>query len=247
MRIYAIGDIHGQLDMLKAAHERIAADKARVGDPDAKIVHLGDYTDRGPDSCGVLQYLIDGAAAGAPWIMLRGNHDRMFCRFVSHGIAHDRQIKSGKSWLNPSLGGVETLASYGVKANDENHETAHLAALKHVPSEHVRFLSDLPLTYKWGDYLFVHAGVRPGVKLKKQVEEDLIWIRNGWLDYSGKLPWCVVHGHTVVDRPTHFGNRIAIDTGAGYGRPLTVLVIEDGQPEIVTATGRAPLEHCQPS
>ena len=118
MRIYAIGDIHGQLDMLKAAHARIEADKARVGDPDAQIIHLGDYTDRGPDSNGVIQYLIDGIAAGKPWLAIRGNHDRMFSRFVRHGIAHDAQIKSGKSWLHPALGGVDTLASYGVDAED---------------------------------------------------------------------------------------------------------------------------------
>lgn len=247
MRIYAIGDIHGQLDMLKAAHARIEADKARVGDPDARIIHLGDYTDRGPNSAGVIQYLMDGIAKGEPWRAIRGNHDRMFTRFVRHGIAHDNlHIKSGKSWLHPALGGTETLASYGVEAEDGDFEIAHMRAKKSVPEAHIDFVESLPLTYAWNDYLFVHAGIRPKVAVEKQDEEDLIWIRDGWLDYHGPLPFTVVHGHTALDEATHFGNRIDIDTGAGYGRPLTAMVIENGHEEVVTATGRAPLTHVTP-
>lgn len=247
MRIYAIGDIHGQIDMLKAAHARIAADKARVGDQQAQVVHLGDYTDRGPDSRAVVEFLRQGVERGEPWIVLRGNHDRMFCRFVRNGIAHDDNIKSGKSWLHPALGGVETLASYGVEAEDGAFEIGHMRAAKTVPVAHMEFLESRPLTYVWDDYLFVHAGVRPGVDLAEQDEEDLIWIRDGWLNHKGALPWTVVHGHTALDDATHFGNRIDIDTGAGYGRPLTVLVIEDGHEEIVTDSGRAPLTHVSPS
>lgn len=243
MRIYAIGDVHGQLDMLKAAHARIDRDKTEVGDATAQIVHLGDYTDRGPDTRGVIQYLMDGVAAGEPWIVLRGNHDRMFCRFVRHGIAHDVAIKSGKTWLHPALGGVETLASYGVEAEDGAFEIAHMRAQKAVPEAHLDFLESRPLIYEWEGYVFVHAGLRPGVPLADQDEEDLIWIRDGWLDYRGALPFTVVHGHTVVDEPTHFGNRIDIDSGAGYGRPLSVLVIENAHEEIVGVTGRQPLAH----
>lgn len=247
MRIYAIGDIHGQLDMLKAAHARIEADKARVGDTDARVIHLGDYVDRGPDSAGVIQYLMDGMAAGKPWRAIRGNHDRMFTRFVRHGIAHDNaHIKSGKSWLHPALGGPTTLASYGVEAVDGEFEIAHMRAKKAVPEAHLDFVENLPLTYAWGDYLFVHAGIRPRVAVEHQSEEDLIWIREGWLDYHGPLPFTVVHGHTALDEATHFGNRIDIDTGAGYGRPLSVLVIENSHEEIVTETGRAHLTHANP-
>lgn len=247
MRIYAIGDIHGQLDMLKAAHARIAADKERVGDKEAQIVHLGDYTDRGPDSKGVIQYLMDGVAAGEPWVVLRGNHDVMFTRFVRHCNPHDAHIKSGKSWLHPALGGPTTLASYGVEAEDGHFESAHILAKKAVPEAHLDFIDNAPTSFQWEGYLFVHAGVRPGVALADQDDEDLMWIREGWLDYHGKLPWKVVHGHTALDDATDFGNRIDIDTGAGYGRPMTALVIEDGREEIVTATGRAPLQHVQPA
>ncbi|WP_439103348.1 metallophosphoesterase family protein [Celeribacter marinus] len=243
MRIYAIGDIHGQLDMLKAAHARIEADKARVGDADAQIVHLGDYTDRGPDSRGVIQYLKDGVERGEPWVLIRGNHDRMFTRFARFGIAHDERIKSGLSWLDPRLGGQTTLASYGVESEDGAFELAHMRAKKAVPDDHLTFLEGLPLTYEWEGYLFVHAGINPKVALADQDEDDLIWIREGWLDFHGHLPLRVVHGHTALDAPTHFGNRIDIDTGAGYGRPMTALVIENGHEEVVTQTGRAPLEH----
>lgn len=245
MRIYAIGDIHGQLDMLKDAHARIEADKARLGDPDAQIIHLGDYTDRGANSSGVIEYLMTGISEGKPWRAIRGNHDRMFTRFVRFGIAHDAQIKSGKSWLNPSLGGVTTLASYGVEAVDGDFEAAHIEARKAVPDAHLAFLDALPLHIQIGDYLFVHAGVRPGVALEEQAEDDLIWIREGWLDYHGPLPWTVVHGHTALDEPTHFGHRIDIDSGAGYGKPLTAIVIEGPHQEIVTQSGRAPISHFQ--
>ncbi|AJE44748.1 metallophosphoesterase family protein [Celeribacter indicus] len=246
MRIYAIGDIHGQLDMLKAAHARIAADKARVGDKGARIIHVGDYVDRGPDSRAVIDYLMAGIAAGHPWRVLCGNHDRMFTRFVRHGIAHDDNIKSGKSWLHPALGGARTLASYGVEAEDGAFEVAQMRAARAVPEAHLDFLETAPLTYAWGDYLFVHAGIRPRVPVERQTENDLIWIRAGWLDYRGPLPFTVVHGHTALDEPTHFGHRIDIDSGAGYGRPLTALVIENGIEEVVTETGRAPLAHAVP-
>ncbi|SLN14882.1 Bis(5'-nucleosyl)-tetraphosphatase PrpE [asymmetrical] [Aquimixticola soesokkakensis] len=247
MRIYAIGDIHGQIDMLHAAHARIEADKKRVGDPDALIVHLGDYTDRGPDSAAVVQLLIDGLAEGKPWIVLRGNHDRMFCRFVRNGDAFDNDhILSGKSWLNKSLGGKETLASYGVEATDFEFEAGWEAARKGVPMAHIEFLENCPMSYEFDGCLYVHAGVRPGVALEDQSEEDLLWIRNGWLDYEGELPWLVIHGHTALEEATHFGNRVDLDTGAGYGRPLTAAVIENGEVEILTDDGRKPITRAEP-
>jgi serine/threonine protein phosphatase 1 len=247
MRTYAIGDIHGQLDMLKAAHAHIEADKIRVGDPDAQIIHLGDYVDRGPDSKGVIDYLMDGMANGKPWQAIMGNHDQMFCYFVRDGIAHDDEIKADLSWLNPRLGGDTTLASYGVTSVDGEFEAGMLASQKAVPEEHLQFLENLPLKIQVGNYVFVHAGVRPGVPLEEQTRNDMIWIRDGWLDYTGELPYMVVHGHTAIENPTHFGNRIDIDTGAGRGRYLTAIVVEDDEQFVITATGREALTKADPA
>jgi hypothetical protein len=110
MRHYVIGDIHGQIDMLKSAHARIAQDRKRTGDEEAPIIHLGDLVDRGPDSAGVIDLLLTGAKNGKPWITLKGNHDRMFSRFARQGIHHDARISSGLSWLDPRLGGIEKPA-----------------------------------------------------------------------------------------------------------------------------------------
>ena len=241
MRIYAIGDIHGQLAELKAAHARITADRARCGDQDALIVHLGDLTDRGPDSAGVLDYLIAGHAAGEPWITLRGNHDRMFLRFITLGDPHDHNIKSGLGWLNDRLGGDATLASYGIDAHEADPEDAFARAIKAVPQAHIDFLADRPLTYLTDELLFVHAGIRPGVPLERQREDDLIWIRDPFLYHTAAYPWLIVHGHTALDAPTHFGNRIDLDSGAGYGRPLTAAVFEARECWVLSDDGRVPL------
>ena len=246
MRIYAIGDIHGHILELKATHARIKADMERVGDTTAKIVHVGDYTDRGPASREVIEYLMDGIARGEPWICLRGNHDRLFTRFVRDMTAFDDNMPPELSFLNPRIGGNTTLASYGVTTVDYEFEAAFEAAQTAVPKEHLDFIEGLPLYYEWDKYLFVHAGIQPGVPLEQQSEEDLIWIRKGWLDYEGDLPWIVVHGHTAVNLPSQFGNRIDIDTGAGYGWPVTAIVIEGDTQEVVTDTGRAPLTKADP-
>ena len=143
--LYAIGDIHGHKNWLDQVLDQIAAD----GGPDAEIVFLGDYTDRGPDSRGVVQTLIDGVAAGKPWHILRGNHDRMFCRFVDEGLLHDAQILSGKGWLHPALGGIETLASYGVTATESDDVMEILdAARAAIPRAHTDFLARRPLTFE---------------------------------------------------------------------------------------------------
>ncbi len=235
---YAIGDIHGQMACLDSVLLQIEAD----GGPDAEIVFLGDYTDRGPDSRAVVQTLIDGVAAGKRWHVLRGNHDRMFCRFVDEGVLHDERILSGKGWLHPALGGVATLASYGVAASDDGDVMRMLDdARDAVPRAHTDFLANRPLTLERDGKLFVHAGIRPGVPLADQNEDDLIWIRGGFLDYTDPHPWLVVHGHTALDQPEHFGNRIDLDGGAGYGRPLYPAVFEGDDVWLLTGDGRVPL------
>jgi serine/threonine protein phosphatase 1 len=239
MRIYAIGDIHGQLDMLRAAHARIAADRTVAGDPDAPVVHLGDLVDRGPDSRGVIDLLIRGIADGAPWIVLKGNHDRMFVNFLRHGIAHDSGLRRELTWLDPPLGGDRTLASYGVQLRRwTSLRSAWDAALAAVPREHLDFLLNLPLMHQTEDLLFVHAGIRPGVPIDAQVEEDLVWIRGPFLEDTRDHGKIVVHGHTPVEAPEHYGNRVDLDTGAGFGRALTAAVFEGRDCFILTENGR---------
>lgn len=236
--LYAIGDIHGQMHALETVLGQVEAD----GGADAEIVFLGDYTDRGPDSRAVIECLLDGVNGGKPWTVLRGNHDRMFCRFVDEGLLHDERILSGKGWLHPALGGVETLASYGVTASQDGDIEAILAAARDViPRAHTDFLWDRPLTFEHDGKLFVHAGIKPGVALDRQDEDDLIWIREGFLDYTGTYPWLIVHGHTALEHPTHFGNRIDLDGGAGYGRPLHAAVFEGTEAWVLTDQGRTPL------
>lgn len=253
--IYAIGDIHGQLGQLNRALALIEAD----GGPNAQIVFLGDYTDRGSDSHGVIDRLIRGQRDHG-WICLKGNHDRMFQRFVQDGIIHDNRIRSGLSWLNPRLGGPATLASYGLAGEVElDHPYKQLEALvrygqwtdvdtlaqearEAVPSAHIDFLSNLPLKHETDDLFFVHAGIRPGLPLAWQEEDDLLWIRDGFLEDRRNHGPLIVHGHTALDAPEHFGNRVDLDGGAGYGNPLVPVVFEGRKCWTLTPTGRVPLE-----
>ena len=237
MRTYAIGDIHGQLDLLKALHDRIAADQAAHGA--APIVHVGDLVDRGPNSAGVIQYLIDGMAAGQDWVVIKGNHDRMFTGFLDDMQRQDPGLRSDLSWLHPKLGGAFTLASYGViNAADRRVSSVHAEAVAAVPAQHRAFLTGLPTSLRRGGTVFVHAGIRPGIPLEKQTETDLVWIRNGFLDDTRDHGALIVHGHTVVPEVTRYSNRLNIDTGAAYGGPLSAVVIEDGAVCQLTDTGR---------
>lgn len=234
--IYAIGDVHGQFEMLADALEHIEND----GGTDARVVVLGDLVDRGPDSFGAIELLRLGIEEGRDWTVLRGNHDQMFLDFLASGaLQHDR-IKSGKSWLDPIMGGAETLASYGVELEEGIGLRAQVAAAREaVPQSHVEFLSTLPLVYETSGLLFVHAGIRPGLPLEEQNPEDLMWIREPFLSHEDPFDWLVVHGHTALDAPRHYGNRINLDSGAGHGRHLTVAVFDDGEVFTLGAMGRA--------
>jgi serine/threonine protein phosphatase 1 len=241
-RIYAIGDIHGQLDMLRGAHDLIAMDRAIADDPDAQVVHIGDLVDRGPDSRSVIDVLMNGQARGAPWVVIKGNHDRLFTRFVDNPDYHDPAILSGLHWLHPRLGGNTTLASYGVTdALDRPLAEVHKQAVQKVPTEHLDYINGLPVQYVLKDLWFVHAGIRPGIAAEDQVEDDLLWIRAGFLDDPRDHGALVVHGHTAMDDPQNYGNRLNIDSGAGYGRPMTVVVIEGRNVWRLTPGGRQPL------
>jgi serine/threonine protein phosphatase 1 len=243
MRTYAIGDIHGHLSLLQGVHALIAADRARTGDHDAPVIHLGDLVDRGPDCRGVLDYLIEGIADGAPWQVLKGNHDRMFTRFLRDPKEPEPGLRGDLAWLHPRLGGAETLASYGVRnAADRPLAPVHAEAVAAVPQAHIDFIDARPIWLQRGDVVFVHAGIRPGIPMEAQAETDLVWIRAGWLDDPRDHGFLVVHGHTALDTATHYGNRVNIDSSAAYGGPLTAVVLEEREVFVLTTDGRVPLQ-----
>jgi serine/threonine protein phosphatase 1 len=237
MRHYAIGDIHGQLAMLEAAHARIARDREETGDATAPVIHLGDLVDRGPDSRGVIDFLVEGIAGGAPWLVLRGNHDAMFLELLNGSG------ETAESYLGPRVGGLPTLASYGVRTGTFRSRRAIVEDAKAaVPEAHKRFLAGLPVLHAAPGLLFVHAGIRPGVPITLQEPADLLWIRGEFLESSRDHGALVVHGHTPVEVPEHHGNRVNLDTGAGFGRRLTAAVFEGTDCWILGESGReAPL------
>jgi serine/threonine protein phosphatase 1 len=241
-RIYAIGDVHGHLDKLASAHASIARDIDRAGSA-APVVHLGDLTDRGPDSRKVIQFLLDGINRGEDWVVIKGNHDRLFCNYIRTGSATDDRLRSGRTWLSPVMGGDATLRSYGVgRRLFERLEKLHSRVVKAVPEAHANFLENLPLWHQIDGIIFVHAGIRPGFTLEAQDEDDLLWIRDEFLWRLEAHEALIVHGHTPVDAPTHYGNRVNLDCGAGWGNPLVPVVFEGSQCFTLTSDGREPVE-----
>ena len=237
--IYAIGDIHGQLDKLQDAHAQIARDRKDHGVEHATVIHIGDLCDRGPDTKGVIQFLLDGIADGADWRIIRGNHDQMFLDFVSGGDGTNPRLGRQVTWQAHAMGGKATLASYGVKKSLlENDEKFRRRAQSSIPKEHVEFLAGLPFWHRADGMIFVHAGIRPGFPMDAQDEDDLLWIRDDFLWHLGDHEALIVHGHTPVDEPTHYGNRVNIDTGAGWGNPLIPVVFDDGKCFALRGEGR---------
>ena len=243
MRTYAIGDIHGHLSLLHDLHARIEADRRATGDQDAPVVHVGDLVDRGPDSRGVIEHLRQGIEQGENWVVLKGNHDRMFAGFLRDAAHHDPGLRRELSWLHPRLGGAATLASYGVThPADRPVPKVHADAQALVPAEHLAFLEALPTHYRRGEALFVHAGIRPGIPIPEQSETDLLWIREPFLSDVVSHGPLIVHGHTAIDRPTHHGNRVNIDTSAAYGGPLSAIALDGRQVFHLTERGRVPVQ-----
>ncbi|MBC7738334.1 MAG: serine/threonine protein phosphatase [Candidatus Saccharibacteria bacterium] len=239
---YAIGDIHGHLDLLKRAHDLIRADQALYGA--GPVVHVGDLVDRGPDSRGVVDYLAAGVAAGEDWVVLKGNHDRLFTRFLDDPAWHDPGLRPDMGYLHPKIGGGATLGSYGVRAaSDRPLKPVYAEAVAAVPARHRAFLDSRPTMFRWGEAVFVHAGVRPGVALDAQIEQDLIWIRAEFLTDPRDYGALIVHGHTAVPQATHYGNRLNIDSGAAYGGPLSAVVIEGRRAWLLADQGRVQLPY----
>lgn len=228
-RIYVIGDVHGHRAKLQQVHDRIRADLARRPVAAPVLVHLGDLIDRGPDSAGCLALLADGPPLrGVPTINLMGNHEWMLLQAFTNGAKAATLGGSGADdidrWLDN--GGAQTLTSWGLKSTMPVREW-----LAGIPPRHLVLMHGLRPYWATDGYLFVHAGVRPGIPLAKQRETDLLWIRESFLKWDGvMLPETpqrmIVHGHTPQPTATLKHNRIGLDTGAGKGGPLTCAILE---------------------
>ncbi len=231
-RLYAIGDIHGRLDLLVELRRRVAEDVARNPAMRHVLIHLGDYVDRGPESRGVIELLLDQPLPGVESVHLLGNHEDSLMRFLD-------DVSIGPSWLY--YGGVATLASYGIDARHlVGGDARHLFGIqeelrRRLPSRHLSFLQRLPLSHVEGDYAFVHAGIRPGLPMQAQRREDLLWIRDEFLTSPVDHGKVVVHGHTISPRPELLPNRIGIDTGAFASGRLTCVVLA-GERRVILST-----------
>lgn len=228
--IYAIGDVHGCLDLLLNAEQKIAADMERNKTP-GLIVMLGDYIDRGPNSSAVLEHLCQAPMEGTRRILLRGNHEAAFLQFVEAPLQN-------LQWLE--FGGRQTLLSYGI---DVKHYLTREARKQRrlettlntfIPEAHLALIRSMPIYLRFGKYLFVHAGVRPSIPLESQLDEDLLWIREPFLSSGPDLPYFVIHGHSPVPEPQVGASRICIDTGAVASGRLTVLKIQNESASVLS-------------
>jgi len=220
-RAYAIGDIHGCLDLLNQILEKIEADNASRAKARTTVIFLGDLIDRGPQSAEVVERLRTYRPSFADPVFLMGNHEEVLLRILAGeaGILGD--------WLR--FGGAECARSYGVDPLDlECREPAAAIRLlrRAVPKDHLTFLAGFADTASFGRYLFVHAGIPPGTPLKKQVAQDLRWIRGAFLDDESDHGSVVVHGHTITDQVDERVNRIGLDTGACWTGVLTAVGLE---------------------
>ncbi|MBB4017860.1 MULTISPECIES: metallophosphoesterase [Chelatococcus] len=220
LRVYCIGDIHGRADLLARVLAAVAED-LRGHDGEVALVTLGDYVDRGPDTAQVLDMLAAGPLPGITFHPLIGNHEVMLL---------SARMGSGDAMAWLTNGGDATLASYGIDwrslAPERGFPELADVLRRRMPQGHVDFLRRCALTHAAGDYLFVHAGIRPGVPLAQQRPEDLVGIRRPFLDAAQLHEKVVVHGHTIVETPEVCRNRIGIDTGAYASDVLTCLCLE---------------------
>lgn len=223
-RAYGVGDIHGRLDLLEQLLDKIDADIDRTRPRKVLLLFVGDLIDRGPNSAQVLERLRTYKRAGVRTMFLLGNHEEVMLRI----LRGDAELIS--KWC--SFGGAECLRSYGVdpdKIARMRDEDALVAIRAAVPKEHVKFLESFDDSCRFGDYLFVHAGIRPGVDFDQQLQSDLRWIREPFLFDETDHGFVVVHGHTIRPEVEIRPNRIGIDTGAYRTGVLSALAIEGTQ------------------
>lgn len=239
VRIYAVGDVHGCTAQLREIHAMIRNHIRRAPVDNWRIVHVGDYVDRGPDSRGTIEMLA-ALAADSRILCLRGNHDQYLADFLE-----DPDTQSFDAWL--FNGGETTLREYGavpgeiVLVGPRRRQELHTQLVAEMPSAHRAFLEGLKVSVSFGDYFFAHAGVRPGIPLDAQDTRDLIWIREPFLSSDADLGAVVVHGHTPSGEVAVRRNRIGIDTGAVFGGRLSCLVLEGDRHGLLGPCGVTPL------
>lgn len=222
-RVYAVGDVHGCLGQLERLLKLIKLDLHQTPIKKHYLVFVGDYVDRGPDSAGVIECLVNLQATTRRVICLMGNHEEKFLGF----LADPQQLAPGFF----AYGGIETSQSYGVTDDQMVNPVANAQAIRQllidkIPSSHLRFLRKLKMSFSIGDYFFCHAGIRPGIALEKQSAHDLRWIRHEFLNHAGLHEKIIVHGHTPGSEPEVLANRINVDTECYASGVLTCLVLE---------------------
>ena len=228
-RIYAIGDVHGRYDLLRDLLDKIETHTTSLGAPRSlKIILLGDLIDRGPDSARVLRFLSGVQQRTKKLIVLMGNHEEMLLRVL------DGYISVQWPWLNQ--GGRETLESLGVPIPAGDGSPSLLAARlrERLPDPLIRWLRALPLMARSGDYLFCHAGIRPGISIQRQAKADLLWIRDEFLTMKEWQGVVVVHGHSQSAEVEIHPNRIGVDTGAYHSGRLSAIYLEGEKREIIS-------------
>jgi serine/threonine protein phosphatase 1 len=230
IRVYAIGDIHGRLDLLNECLCQIDEDLARNKIGRSIQVFLGDYIDRGPSSRETVDRLIERGSR-YECVFLKGNHEQLALRSLT-------DVAVVPKWLH--LGGLETLVSYGISATMSGEKRDVLAAQSSfqdaLPASHFQFFENLKTHFCCGSYFFAHAGVKPGVELPKQSVKDLLWIRDEFLSSTVDFGMIVVHGHTPTPRVNVRSNQINIDTGAYASDLLSCLVLDGDQLSIIDSS-----------
>jgi len=232
--VAAIGDIHGRLDLLDPLLEEVIPVALEL-DPATRpvMIFLGDYVDRGRASKGVIDRILElGRRDDLEVRALKGNHEQAMLQFLLEDPGF------GAVWCGQ--GGAQTMVSYGVtpprmETDDKAWEIAREAFAQAVPPEHMAFLAGLELTATYGDYVFVHAGMRPGIPLAAQLERDLLWIRQDFLSATKPFEKVVVHGHTPEKEPFVGPSRIGIDTGAYATGVLTAILLRDTERTLMQA------------
>lgn len=228
-RVYAIGDVHGCFEQLLSLLQKIKTDNDYRHEARTYLVFLGDLVDRGPNSKGVVEFLMNFPSTPFEPLFIMGNHEEMMVR----GLMGEPHLLP--DWLK--YGGYDCAESYGVPRSrliGTDPAAMELVLRAAIPKKHVEFLSGFLDYVKFGDYVFTHAGIRPGIELEAQDSRELRWMRQPFLNYAGEHGFVVVHGHTITDGVEIKSNRIGIDTGAYKTGKLTAICIEDADVSFVS-------------